>query len=406
MFKLLLKVYMSIDNEWLQFKDNQNSNIKSQVELSPSKEKNSPRKAPECSDIYISTQTKIAYLNQKIDLYKVFWLLPVIDYFSPKNGIIKKSIKTNTNSQEETDILDKIILKQKNVFVTKLSYIKNSKKFKDVKKIDIGLCEKDIVSYRKKKKGAFYNCFALILRIFYKERFREVHVKIFNTGKLEIPGIQYDELLTVTLDNLITIIQPFIDTKVSYNADDVDTVLINSNFTCRYYLDRFKLFQKLKYDYNIQASYDPCSYPGIQCLFYYNLKNKEHDGIHIKGDDDEGDEDDGDEDEGDEDKKSGWRKISFMIFRTGSVLIVGNCNKYILNVTYEFIKKILKKEFYDIFVSINTTHKKKPSKKLRKKIIKLDITDPDITDPDITDPDIVDTDSVDTDSVDQPSDNV
>ena len=382
MFKLLLKVYMSIDNEWLQFKDNQNSNIKSQVELSPSKEKNSPRKAPECSDIYISTQTKIAYLNQKIDLYKVFWLLPVIDYFSPKNGIIKKSIKTNTNSQEETDILDKIILKQKNVFVTKLSYIKNSKKFKDVKKIDIGLCEKDIVSYRKKKKGAFYNCFALILRIFYKERFREVHVKIFNTGKLEIPGIQYDELLTVTLDNLITIIQPFIDTKVSYNADDVDTVLINSNFTCRYYLDRFKLFQKLKYDYNIQASYDPCSYPGIQCLFYYNLKNKEHDGIHIKGDEDDGDDDEGDEDDGDEDKKSGWRKISFMIFRTGSVLIVGNCNKYILNVTYEFIKKILKKEFYDIFVSINTTHKKKPSKKLRKKIIKLDITDPDITDPD------------------------
>ena len=381
MFKLLLKVYMSIDNEWLQFKDNQNSNIKSQVELSPSKEKNSPRKAPECSDIYISTQTKIAYLNQKIDLYKVFWLLPVIDYFSPKNGIIKKSIKTNTNSQEETDILDKIILKQKNVFVTKLSYIKNSKKFKDVKKIDIGLCEKDIVSYRKKKKGAFYNCFALILRIFYKERFREVHVKIFNTGKLEIPGIQYDELLTVTLDNLITIIQPFIDTKVSYNADDVDTVLINSNFTCRYYLDRFKLFQKLKYDYNIQASYDPCSYPGIQCLFYYNLKNKEHDGIHIKGDEDDGDDDEGDEDDGDEDKKSGWRKISFMIFRTGSVLIVGNCNKYILNVTYEFIKKILKKEFYDIFVSINTTHKKKPSKKLRKKIIKLDITDPDITDP-------------------------
>ena len=320
----------------------------------------------------------------------MFWLLPVIDYFSPKNGIIKKSIKTNTNSQEETDILDKIILKQKNVFVTKLSYIKNSKKFKDVKKIDIGLCEKDIVSYRKKKKGAFYNCFALILRIFYKERFREVHVKIFNTGKLEIPGIQYDELLTVTLDNLITIIQPFIDTKVSYNADDVDTVLINSNFTCRYYLDRFKLFQKLKYDYNIQASYDPCSYPGIQCLFYYNLKNKEHDGIHIKGDEDDGDDDEGDEDDGDEDKKSGWRKISFMIFRTGSVLIVGNCNKYILNVTYEFIKKILKKEFYDIFVSINTTHKKKPSKKLRKKIIKLDITDPDITDPDITDPDITD----------------
>ena len=400
---------MSIDNEWLHFKDNQNSNIKSKVELSPPKEKISHIKAPECSDIYISTQTKIAYLNQKIDLYKVFWLLPVIDYFSPKNGIIKKSIKTNSNSQEESDILDKIVSKQKNVFVTKLSYIKNSKKFKDVKKIDIGLCEKDIVSYRKKKKGAFYNCFALILRIFYRDRFREVHVKIFNTGKLEIPGIQYDELLTVTLDNLITIIQPFIDTKVSYNADDVDTVLINSNFTCSYYLDRFKLFQKLKYDYNIQASYDPCSYPGIQCLFYYNLKNKEHDGIHMKGDEEEEkkgkDGKDGkDGKEVVEDKKSGWRKISFMIFRTGSVLVVGNCNKYILNVTYEFIKKILKKEFNDIFVSINTTQKKKPSKKLRKKIIKLDIIDTDSVDTDIVDTDIIgqSLNMIDPDIVEQP----
>ena len=105
-----------------------------------------------------------------------------------------------------------------------------------------------------------------------------------------------------------------------------------------------------------------------------------------------------------------------MIFRTGSVLVVGNCNKYILNVTYEFIKKILKKEFNDIFVSINTTQKKKPSKKVRKKIIKLDIVDTDIVDTDCVDTDsvdtdcvdtdIVDTDSVDTDIVGQHSDNV
>ena len=376
---------MSIDNEWLQFKDNQNSDFNNTIGLSKLKKEKSCGKAPECSEIYISTQTKIAYLNQKIDLYKLFWLLPVIDYFSPKNGIIKKSIKTNSNSQEESDILDKKISKQKNIFVTKLSYIKNDKKFKDVKKIDMGLCEKDIISYRKKKRGAFYNCFALILRILYKDRFREIHVKIFNTGKLEIPGIQFDELLDVTLDNLIDIIQPFIDTKVSYNANGVDTVLINSNFTCRYFLDRFKLFQTLKYDYNIQASYDPCSYPGIQCLFYYNLKNKEHNGVHMKDllkSEDDKSEDGKSEDGKNEDGKNEdgkeidvWRKISFMIFRTGSVLIVGNCNKYILNITYEFIKNVLKNEFNNIFVSINDVPKKKPSKKLRKKIIKLDIVD-------------------------------
>ena len=108
------------------------------------------------------------------------------------------------------------------------------------------MCEKDIVSYRKKQKGAFYNCFALIFRIKYKEKFREVHVKIFNTGKLEIPGIQFDELLIITLDNLITILQPFVKKTLSYNKKDINTVLINSNFTCGYFLDRLKLFQKLK----------------------------------------------------------------------------------------------------------------------------------------------------------------
>ena len=41
-----------------------------------------------CSEIYISTQTKIAYLNSEIDLYNIFWNLPVLNYYSPEDGII------------------------------------------------------------------------------------------------------------------------------------------------------------------------------------------------------------------------------------------------------------------------------------------------------------------------------
>jgi len=348
---------MSVDDEWMNFKesiDNEDSdkNTNNVVTLSA---------IPKCSDIYISTQTKIAYLNQKIDLNKLFWILPVIDYYSPKNGIIKKSIKINCISQEDLDTLKKNVSVQKNANITELSSVKNKKKFKEVFKIDIGLCEKDIISYRKKKKGAFYNCFAIIFRIFYKNRFREVHIKIFNTGKLEIPGIQYDELLIITLDNLINVLQPFIKNKISYNENDINTVLINSNFSCGYFIDRFKLFQKLKYKYNIQASYDPCSYPGIQCKFYYNKYNKIHNGVHLK------------EKTDDTEYNENWGNISFMIFRTGSVLIVGNCNKCSLNIVYNFIKKILKDEFNDIFINLNNTIKNKPTKKIRKKIVKLSI---------------------------------
>ena len=56
-----------------------------------------------------------------------------------------------------------------------------------------------------------------------------------------------------------------------------------------------------------------------------------------------------------------------MIFRTGSVLIVGNCNSSILKVIYNYLKNILGEEYQNIFITNNTTKKKKSVKKVRKK---------------------------------------
>ena len=44
---------------------------------------------PKASDIYISTKTKLGYLNKTIDLNTVFWAIPVIPYARPSNGVIK-----------------------------------------------------------------------------------------------------------------------------------------------------------------------------------------------------------------------------------------------------------------------------------------------------------------------------
>ena len=35
-------------------------------------------------------------------------------------------------------------------------------------------------------------CFAIILRFYQGGEFKEIHVKVFNTGKLEIPGLLND----------------------------------------------------------------------------------------------------------------------------------------------------------------------------------------------------------------------
>ena len=55
-----------------------------------------------------------------------------------------------------------------------------------------------------------------------------------------------------------------------------------------------------------------------------------------------------------------------MIFRTGSILIVGHCEEYILDIVYEFLKNILIKEYKNICIN----YIPEPPK-IKKKIIKF-----------------------------------
>ena len=68
-------------------------------------------------------------------------------------------------------------------------------KFKDVRKITIVVSKKDIMNCHGKNKNAFINCFAIILRVKHNNQFHEIHVKVFNTGKMAIPGIVDDDLM-------------------------------------------------------------------------------------------------------------------------------------------------------------------------------------------------------------------
>ena len=329
---------------------------------------------PECTDIYISTQTKIAYLNTGIDLNKMFWEIDVLPYQEEREGVLKKQMKVNSVTKEEVAVVERLIKESNGITIVDIiSSVDNPNarktKFKDVRKINVGISKKDLTCYRIKRKGAFYNCFVLILRIAHEGGFKEAHVKVFNTGKLEIPGIQTDAFLYKVLDKLIDVINKHSDTIISYKKSDVQTVLINSNFSCNYFIDRDKLADIIKYDYNIHVVFDPCSYPGIQCKFYYNKDNIDNEGVCSCTNKCS--------------KKGSGRgdnqclEVSFMIFRTGSVLIVGNCSESILRYIYAFIKQMLYKEYYKI--TIPGVKKPKPcNKKVWKKTVLFTVPDPDI----------------------------
>jgi len=347
----------SVDAAWEDFINNDHT--ESEKVSPPIHQDESPINVPKCTDIYISTQTKIGYLNQSIPLNDVFWKIDVIKYQTPCEGVIKKQMKVNCNTKEEVSVLDKQINNVSGIVVIDIiSKIDNPNarkvKFKDVRKINVGLSKKDLTSYRTKRKGAFYNCFVLILRIEWEGRYKECHVKIFNTGKLEIPGIQTTAFLYRVLDKVVSILRPYCVKELSYSKEGIDTVLINSNFSCNYYIDRDKLSHILKYKYKIHVVYDPCSYPGIQCKFYYNEDSLEDNGVCLCGE---------------KCSKKGSGKgmnqcleISFMIFRTGSVLIVGHCDEFVLMKIYHFVKGLLATEYKTIRIN-GPTSKPKPKKK-------------------------------------------
>ena len=333
-----------VDNEWKLF-------MEGGWEQKEDKDISLLKEVPKCGDIYISTKTKIVYLDSKINLVEAFWSLDIMPYDEHNTGIIKKQMKFNSLNKEDVKNIEEKLTNYETSHSLIIQSIDNPTgriKFKDIRKVTVGLCKKDLINCRTKERGAFYNCFVVILRINMETKFNEYHVKVFNTGKLEIPGIKNDKELNLILKYLLCILKTKLNMEINILEEKMETVLINSNFDCGYYLNRDVLFNILKTKYSIQSVFDPCSYPGIQSRIFYDINNCLCNNIN---------------------NNIGVGRVSFMIFRTGSVLIVGKCEEDVLIKIYEFIKDIL----YDEFKSIYEMDKPKVEKIIGKKKIKRNI---------------------------------
>jgi len=343
---------------------------------------------PVCGDLHISTKTKVLYLNCPIDTLKTFWNIPVIDYWRPIEGVIKKQTKITSLSQEELDESQErlrncghhyteMVIKSasmKQTMATDENGVQTMStkrlKFKDDRKVTIGISKKDIMNCRGKQKKAFMNCFAIIIRFKYKDEFREVHVKVFNTGKLEIPGVPDDNMLRLVREKVIEYLQPHLDVSplqyIKGTGDDGDEdVLINSGFHCGFCIDQKAFYAILRSEkYGIETSYDSCHYPGIRCKYYYrNDLPKDHP--------DQGRiclEDNGIKLSQLELSKK-YTCVSFMIFSTGNCLVVGNCSKVVLMHVFEFIKRTLEVEYGAICLPNESVATKIKKKKQRKKTV-------------------------------------
>uniref|UniRef100_A0A6C0H633 Uncharacterized protein n=1 Tax=viral metagenome TaxID=1070528 RepID=A0A6C0H633_9ZZZZ len=299
------------------------------------------------SELYISTISKVFQLNRPIDL-SVFWNIDIIDYDTFQEGIIKKEQQFIFYNKNEYIEFEEKYLK-KYYYYNFVNYktmesdniLNKHKKFKDVWNVSIGISKSNFIN---KKKKYFINCFILIMRIKIQDSFKEFHIKIFNTGKIDIPGIKNDHHIQIILANIIKILDNASNSSFQF-LDKQETILINSNFSSGYYFYQNKFYDLLKNKYNIKCFYDTsCFYQGIQCDIYYDLINdklcvsipykteeKKMTKINIKN------------------KNSQFVNIKIKIFRTGKINILGKFEKNVLYKSFDFIKNILNTEYEQIY---------------------------------------------------------
>jgi TATA-box binding protein (TBP) (component of TFIID and TFIIIB) len=198
-----------------------------------------------------------------------------------------------------------------------------------------------------------------------------MHVKVFNTGKMEIPGVINEEILTMVKQNILSLIQSHVDLPLEFiETTEENNILINSNFNCGFFLNRDVLHATLRSSkYGIETAYDPCSYPGVKCKFYYNnrlaLDDPMQNGQILSDDRGMKMSEIGD--------NKTYTEVSFMIFRTGSCLIVGNCSEPVLQVVYRFIRNILREEYSSIYVPTSDQPIKIKKPKIRKRTVEFTV---------------------------------
>ena len=93
----------SLEEEWENFMNDENDSNDDEPQTESRNDIVPDGFVPHCTDIKISTKTKILYLSHPLDLHKLFWNTKITPYDKHECGVIKKQIKFNFNTKNEVN---------------------------------------------------------------------------------------------------------------------------------------------------------------------------------------------------------------------------------------------------------------------------------------------------------------
>jgi TATA-box binding protein (TBP) (component of TFIID and TFIIIB) len=226
---------------------------------------------------------------------------------------------------------------------------KAKQKAKAQEKIVIGTCVRDELTKRKKSKNIFFNQSTLVVRrqnglVDGKPMYKEVNVKIFKNGGIQMTGIPSDTFAQETLAWLATELssfsKPVLDGKAAPHRYSIQ--LINSDYQINGNINREKLHEILVSEYNLFSSFESTIYQGCDTKYFYNeaAPTDAVEGICPCGEMCAG--------SGDGRTLGQCKEITISPFHTGSIIITGARRFEQIEKAYIFMNKILVKHCEEI----------------------------------------------------------
>ena len=223
------------------------------------------------------------------------------------------------------------------------------------KNMVLGAGHKDIFTNRKITSKSFFNQSTIVLRRRLPEvkegleEFKEVNVKLFANGGIQMTGITSESFARESIEWLLKTIKALpvkvFTTPADAIIDRFSVQLINTDYALNKFINQDALHKILINEYNLFSMLEKTIYQGVNTKFFYNMLNPTV-GICqckniCKG-------------QGTGDGDGACKRITMSIFRTGRIIITGAREIKQIEAAYSFLNKVFDKHEKTVLYEPNT----------------------------------------------------
>lgn len=212
----------------------------------------------------------------------------------------------------------------------------------------IGMSSRDAFSKRGVSDKTFFNQSTIVLRKATsadKTQFKEVNVKLFGNGGIQMTGIPAEEFAKETLVWLLEELKKVKGAEIfgeTPNLQRFKVQLINSDYKVAHLINRSALHSILSRNYLLFSTFESTIYQGVNTKYYYNDKHPDpsRPGICLctvkcKG-------------QGSGSGPGECKRITMSVFQTGKIIVTGGRYMYQLEEAYNFLNRVLQKHAHEV----------------------------------------------------------